>query len=72
MIGGAFLCYEGFEKIAHKLLHPGEKETEDAALRDALHDPASDLVEFEENKIKGAIRTDFILSMEIIVISLSA
>jgi uncharacterized protein len=71
MIGGAFLCFEGFEKLAHKFLH---KPDEDAAHREelvkAVADPKVDLVQFEKDKIKGAIRTDFILSAEIIVISL--
>ncbi|MDP1565614.1 MAG: DUF808 domain-containing protein [Polaromonas sp.] len=71
MIGGAFLCYEGFEKLAHKFLHSKE---EDAArqrrLLEALADPTVDLVTVEKNKIKGAIRTDFILSAEIIAITL--
>jgi len=71
MIGGAYLCYEGFEKIAHPLLHSKEEDAaaHDAHLR-ALADPATDLVAFERDKIKGAIRTDFILSAEIVVISL--
>lgn len=71
MLGGAFLCYEGFEKLAHKFLH---SPTEDAALRaeltQALENPAADLAALETDKIKGAIRTDFILSAEIIVITL--
>ncbi|MES2320727.1 MAG: DUF808 domain-containing protein [Pseudomonadota bacterium] len=71
MLGGAFLCYEGFEKVAHKLLHsPAEDAAHHAALVEALSDPAVDLVAIEKDKIKGAIRTDFILSAEIIVISL--
>lgn len=71
MIGGAFLCYEGFEKLAHKLLHSAAEEVmEDAAMTQALLDPSVDLVAFEQEKIQGAIRTDFILSAEIIVISL--
>ena len=71
MIGGAFLCFEGVEKLAHKLLH--SKAEDDAHHREitaALQDPNVDLVKFERDKIKGAIRTDFILSAEIIVISL--
>ena len=71
MVGGAFLCFEGFEKIAHKFLH--RKEEDDAhheALVKALSDPAVDMVAMERDKIQGAIRTDFILSAEIIVISL--
>jgi predicted DNA repair protein MutK len=71
MIGGAFLCYEGVEKLAHKLLHSkAEDEAHRAQIAQALADPAVDLVAFEKDKIKGAIRTDFILSAEIIVISL--
>ncbi len=72
MIGGAYLCYEGFEKIAHKFLHPGDEEKEAEEILNALHDPAVDLAQFEAEKIKGAIRTDFVLSAEIIVISLGA
>ncbi len=71
MLGGAYLCFEGFEKIAHKLLHsPAEDARHHAELTRALIDPAIDLVALERDKIKGAIRTDFILSAEIIVISL--
>jgi len=71
MLGGAYLCFEGFEKVAHKLFH--SKAEDKAAHREqleALKDPDVDLVEFEKQKIKGAIRTDFILSAEIIVIAL--
>ena len=71
MVGGLFLCYEGFEKLAHKFLHDA---SEDAAHHEqvlqALADPAVDLVAFEKDKIKGAVRTDFILSAEIIAITL--
>ncbi len=70
MLGGAYLCYEGVEKIAHKFLHREEVEADKARLKAALGDPRADLVAAEEDKIKGAIRTDFILSAEIIVISL--
>lgn len=70
VIGGLFLCYEGFEKITHKLLHKDELETEHQQKLKALADPTVDLVTLEKNKIKGAIRTDFILSAEIIVIVL--
>ncbi|MCL6417212.1 DUF808 domain-containing protein [Aestuariirhabdus sp. Z084] len=69
MLGGAFLCYEGFEKVAHKLLAHDADEARQEKLK-ALADPAVDMVEFEAKKIKGAIRTDFILSAEIIVIAL--
>ncbi len=71
MVGGAFLCFEGFEKLAHKFLHDaGEDEAHKAELAKALADPAVDLVALEKDKIKGAVRTDFILSAEIIVIAL--
>ncbi len=70
MLGGAFLCYEGVEKLAHKFLHPADADAHDAALAQALADPAVDLVALEQDKIKGAVRTDFILSAEIIVITL--
>ena len=71
MIGGAYLCYEGVEKLAHKLLHsPDEDAQHHVQLLEAVKDEKVDLVKFEKDKIKGAIRTDFILSAEIIVISL--
>ena len=70
MIGGAFLCYEGFEKIAHKFLHRGGDAAHKEELKHAVTDPAVDMVALEKDKIKGAIRTDFILSAEIIVIAL--
>ena len=70
MLGGAFLCYEGVEKLAHKLLHRHAAEHARATLHEALVDPQVDLREVERDKIKGAIRTDFILSAEIIVITL--
>ncbi len=71
MLGGAFLSYEGFEKLAHKFLHsPDEDAARRAERTHALEDAGIDLVAFEKDKIKGAIRTDFILSAEIIVITL--
>ncbi|RYZ88249.1 MAG: DUF808 domain-containing protein [Moraxellaceae bacterium] len=73
MIGGAYLCYEGFEKLAHKFLHSAaEEQAEQDALTSAFIDPEVDLVAFEQEKIKGAIRTDFVLSAEIIVITLGS
>ena len=71
MVGGAFLCFEGFEKLAHKFLH--SKQEDDAhheELVSALADSSKDMVQLEKDKIKGAIRTDFILSAEIIAITL--
>jgi len=71
MLGGAFLCFEGAEKLAHRLLHSrAEDEAHRAELAQALANPEVDLVAVEKDKIKGAVRTDFILSAEIIVISL--
>jgi predicted DNA repair protein MutK len=71
MIGGAYLCYEGFEKLAHKFLHSKREDVAHHAEQiEALSNPDVDMVTFEKNKIRGAIRTDFILSAEIIVIAL--
>jgi predicted DNA repair protein MutK len=70
MVGGAYLCFEGFEKLAHRFLHHDGDEAERAALKQALADPQVDLVAFERDKVKGAVRTDFILSAEIIAITL--
>jgi uncharacterized protein len=71
MAGGAYLCYEGFEKIAHKYQHSAhEQAAQRQALLTSLSDPAVDLVAVEKEKIQGAVRTDFILSAEIIVITL--
>ena len=71
MLGGAYLCFEGFEKLAHKFLHsPSEDDAHHQELTQALINPAVDLVALERDKIKGAVRTDFILSAEIIVIAL--
>ncbi len=71
MVGGAFLCYEGFEKLAHKFLHrPEEDAVEHESHAQANANPVVDLVAFEKDKIKGAVRTDFILSAEIIAITL--
>jgi uncharacterized protein len=66
MLGGAFLCFEGFEKIIHPWLHPHESEDH----VEAAGDTSLDLVQYEKDKIKGAVRTDFILSAEIITITL--
>ncbi|TJY62261.1 DUF808 domain-containing protein [Sinimarinibacterium sp. CAU 1509] len=71
MLGGAFLCFEGFEKIAHRWLHPqDEAQNEHNEHLRALADPQIDLVAYERDKIRGAVRTDFILSAEIVVITL--
>lgn len=71
MAGGAFLCFEGVEKLAHKFLHgKAEAEAHHARLVQAVADTNVDMVAFERDKIKGAVRTDFILSAEIVVIAL--
>ena len=71
LLGGAFLCFEGFEKIAHSFLHYKEEDLKKRVDRiQSLADLTVDMVELERKKIKGAIRTDFILSTEIIVIVL--
>ena len=71
MVGGAILCFEGFEKLVHTF---GHKKDEDQAKRqarlEALANPAQDMKTFEKDKVKGAVRTDFILSAEIIAITL--
>lgn len=72
MLGGAYLCFEGFEKLAHPFLHKNDHtdEQHDQDLRETVADPQLDLVKYEQDKIKGAVRTDFILSAEIIAITL--
>jgi predicted DNA repair protein MutK len=71
MAGGLFLCFEGFEKIAHKFLHSAAEDAQEhAKLVQAMSDTTTDVLALEKEKIKGAVRTDFILSIEIIVITL--
>jgi len=71
MAGGAYLCFEGFEKVSHKLLVSHHEDiAQHAVLANAIASAKVDLVALEKSKIKGAIRTDFILSAEIIVIAL--
>jgi hypothetical protein len=74
MLGGAFLCYEGAEKLAHKFLHAPARDTVNGADREAqavaAAGPAMDIAAFEKDKVSGAVRTDFILSAEIIAITL--
>ena len=72
MIGGLFLCYEGFEKLVHKFgrQHRAADANDHRDLARALADPNADVVALEKQKIKGAVRTDFILSAEIITIAL--
>ncbi|KXI28356.1 DUF808 domain-containing protein [Paraglaciecola hydrolytica] len=71
VIGGLYLCFEGFEKVFHRFLHSkDEREAQHKQKLEAIADPKIDLVTLEKDKIKGAIRTDFILSAEIVVIVL--
>jgi predicted DNA repair protein MutK len=70
MLGGAYLCYEGVEKLAHRFMHRGDDAEHHHMLVQAVADPSMDMVAFERDKIRGAVRTDFILSAEIIVITL--
>ena len=75
MIGGAYLCFEGAEKLAHKFFHHDKNHDQaeaehEAKIEAAIADQSVDLVQLEKDKIKGAVRTDFVLSAEIIVISL--
>ncbi|MDO6747626.1 DUF808 domain-containing protein [Gilvimarinus sp. 1_MG-2023] len=73
MLGGSFLCFEGFEKVVHKWLHSDTQQSEEHQARlQNLAQTDADMVTFETKKIKGAIRTDFILSAEIITITLGA
>ncbi len=70
VLGGLYLCFEGAEKLLHKYLpHEDEIQAREARI-EALTQEDVDMVAFEKDKIKGAIRTDFILSAEIIVIAL--
>ncbi len=72
MIGGIFLCYEGVEKLWHSYCggHDAEDEAHESKLHEAVKTESIDLMALEKDKIKGAIRTDFVLSAEIIVITL--
>ena len=70
MLGGLYLCFEGVEKLAHKWLHAADDAAEHDNKLAAMADETLDLAAFEADKIKGAIRTDFVLSAEIIVIAL--
>ena len=70
MIGGAYLCYEGTEKVLHSL-HRDKAEKSPEASQQRLEKLAQqEPLDFEKKKIKGAVRTDFILSAEIVAITL--
>jgi len=71
MVGGLYLCYEGFEKLAHKYLQDADaQQAHREEISHALKNPEVDLKTLENDKIKGAIRTDLILSAEIVAITL--
>lgn len=70
MIGGFYLCFEGVEKLAHKFLHRTDDAGHDVDTVAAESETIGNLAELEAEKVKGAIRTDFVLSAEIIVIAL--
>jgi uncharacterized protein len=71
MVGGGYLCFEGCEKLEHKLTHSkDELSAEKAKHLSAVANPEVDLVALEKEKVKGAVRTDFILSAEIVAIAL--
>jgi len=70
MLGGGYLAFEGFHKVWHFIAHREEEKEEHSRHAAAVADESIDLVELEKTKIRGAIRTDFILSAEIIVIAL--
>lgn len=71
ILGGLFLCFEGAEKVLHKWLHSDhETDNREEKHREHLQASPANLLELEKNKIRGAIRTDFILSAEIVVITL--
>ncbi|PVX31953.1 hypothetical protein C8D76_1172 [Pasteurella langaaensis DSM 22999] len=72
IIGGAYLCFEGAEKLLEKFLHKNEPHLPDAHLSEHLNEDHAPKVESEKEKIYGAIRTDFILSTEIIIIALGS
>ncbi len=72
MAGGLYLCFEGVEKVLHSLLHKPQQAEEKEQLTAALQKSPEDLLAFEQDKIRGAVRTDFILSAEIIVITLGS
>ncbi|PMG28723.1 hypothetical protein BCU94_16115 [Shewanella sp. 10N.286.52.C2] len=69
MFGGIFLCYEGFEKVHHSYVHRKDKKVS-VADEQIVEKSKQDLAAFEQKKVQGAIRTDFVLSAEIIAISL--
>ena len=74
MVGGLYLCFEGVEKVHHALQHRGKRTEQEAEehLKELVENPDPTKVETEAEKIKGAIRTDLIISAEVIAIALDA
>jgi len=70
MIGGAYLCYEGVEKVMHSFHKDKSQESADARQQRLQKEIEKDPAAYEKKKIKGAVRTDFILSAEIVAITL--
>ncbi|WP_437613936.1 DUF808 domain-containing protein [Erwinia sp. V71] len=70
MIGGAYLCYEGVEKVLHSLQRDKAEQSPEARQQRLLKAAQENPAEFEKKKVKGAVRTDFILSAEIVAITL--
>lgn len=70
MVGGAYLCFEGVEKVLHSLEARKHKETQEDREQRLQAMASQDPRAFERDKVKGAIRTDFILSAEIVAITL--
>jgi len=70
MVGGGYLCFEGCEKLEQKLFHGPAREAEQRQHTQAIADPSVDVLALEKEKVKGAIRTDFVLSAEIVTIAL--
>ncbi|MFM8250390.1 MAG: DUF808 domain-containing protein [Planctomycetota bacterium] len=70
IVGGTYLCFEGCEKLVHKFWHPPEDAQQPKEHQSPVVSPEIDLVAVERTKVRGAVRTDFILSAEIIVITL--
>lgn len=72
MVGGAFLCYEGAEKVVHALRPTVEDVAHASEVRQAAQKSAEELLEVEQKKIAEAVNTDFILSAEIVAVALGA
>lgn len=70
VLGGLYLCFEGSEKVLHHLLSTGHAEDDADTNEEAKAAAKLGAAEYEKRKIKGAVRTDLVLSLEIVVITL--